>query len=220
MTRDRSIGWAERTWNVATGCTRGCPWCYAREMHHRFERVWGYDFKPLFHAERLKDPYIWRKPSRVFVCSMGELFEQPRPNIEKVLQVCGENPMHRFLILTQRAEELKKYHYPDNIWLGVTVTERVDEDRIWILKNTDAKIKFVSFEPLHGPMRRSLDLGGINWVIIGGRRKVTYPNYIPKYVPPRAWVEHIIAEARRVGAAVFLKYNLEWGEVVREWPRG
>jgi protein gp37 len=69
-------------------------------------------------------------------------------------------------------------------------------------------------------MRRSLDLGGINWVIIGGRRKVTYPNHIPKYVPPRAWVERIIAEARRVGSAVFLKDNLEWGEVVREWPRG
>jgi len=217
---EKSIGWATATWNPATGCTRGCAYCYAREMHHRFEKVWGYDFTPQLHLERLKEPFRWRKPRRVFVCSMGEIFELRRGEIIRVLQVCEQNPRHQFLILTKRAEELWRYYYPKNVWLGVTVTGVNDEYRVWhLVAETNARIKYVSFEPLLMPISGDLNLTGIDWVIIGGRRKITWPKPIPKFVPPRSWVSSIIAEARRVGAAVFLKDNLEWPEKIREWPK-
>jgi len=220
VTIEKSIGWATATWNPATGCTRGCPYCYAREMHHRFEKVWGYDFTPQLHPERLRQPYRWRKPRLVFVCSMGELFELERGDVIKVLQVCEENPRHRFLILTKRAEELRRYHYPENVWLGVTVTGAADEYRIWhLVAGTNAKVKYVSFEPLLSNPRLDLDLCGIDWVIIGGRRRVTWPKLLPKFIPKRWWVKIIIREARRVGAAIFLKDNLEWPEKIREWPK-
>lgn len=221
MTIDKRIGWAEVTWNPNTGCTRGCPYCYAREMHHRFEKKWGYDFKPRLHHERLKQPYHWRKPRIVFVSSMGELFELPREEVIRILQVIEENPRHQFLLLTKRAEELKNYHYPENVWLGITVTGAADEYRIWpLVATTNAKIKYVSFEPLLERTRNDLDLQGIDWVIIGGRRRIVWPNPLPKFIPPREWVDAIITEARRVGAAVFLKDNLfrEWSEQIREWP--
>ena len=219
MTIDKSIGWAEVTWNPVTGCTRGCPYCYAREMHHRFKKVWGYDFKPRLHPERLKQPYRWRKPRIVFVGSMGELFELSPEKVNKVLQVMEENPAHQFLILTKRAEELGKYHYPSNVWVGVTVTGPDDLYRISYLRlECDAEIKYVSFEPLLSPLKGWWSLVDIDWVIIGGRRKVVWPKFLPKFVPPREWVEPIIAEARRVGAAIFLKDNLEWPEQIREWP--
>jgi len=200
MTIDESIGWAEATWNPATGCTRGCAYCYAREMHHRFEKVWGYDFKPRLHPERLREPFHWRKPRRVFVCSMGELFELEWTAVIQVLKVCSENPRHQFLLLTKRAEELWRYYYPPNVWLGVTVTDSADEYRIWnLVAETNARVKYVSFEPLLGSTRNDLDLTGINWIIVGGRRRITWPKPIPKFVPPQEWVEPIIAEARRVG---------------------
>ena len=220
MTRDKSIGWADETLNIVTGCRRGCTWCEARETHHRFERIWGYDFAPMFHRERLKIPYGWRKPRVCFLNSMGEVFsdEINDAQVNLMLHMAEDNPRHRFLILTQRTERIGDFHYPSNVWVGVTVRFSSEEHRIWrLVAKADAEVKFVSFEPLMAPMR-DMNLHGINWVIIGGRRKIVWPRPLPKFVPPHEWVEPIIAEARRVGAAVFLKQNLEWPEVVREWP--
>jgi len=219
VTIEKSIGWAEATWNPATGCTRGCAYCYAREMHHRFEKTWGYDFTPQLHHERLKQPFQWRKPRIVFTCSMGELFELSEDKVRAILSVCEANPQHRFLILTKRAEMLRHYYYPRNVWLGVTVTEAGEEYRIkHLVAETNARVKFVSFEPLQGPPSRWLNLEGIRWVIIGGRRRVSYPRHIPAFKPPAEWVETIIEEARCVGAAVFTKDNLGYRQVIREWP--
>jgi len=218
VTRETSIGWAQTTWNPATGCNRHCEYCYAREMHHRFKDVWGYDFQPTFHPDRLRLPYTWKKPRIVFVCSMGELFDLPMDQVEKVLTVCSENPKHRFLLLSKREDMLRHYSYPGNVWLGVTVTGAIDEHRIKALLDTDAHIKFISFEPLLDSTSEDLDLHGVDWVIIGGRRKVVWPDPIPKFVPPRCWVTPLIEKAREAGCAVFLKDNLEWPETVREWP--
>lgn len=220
MTIDKSIGWAECTWNPNTGCPRGCGYCYAREYHHRFEKVWGYDFRPRLHPARLNQPYSWRKPRLVFVSSMGELYALEPSEIRTIIGTIELNPRHQFLILTQMAEKLKHYHYPNNVWLGVTVRDAADQYRIWhLVAETNARIKYISYEPALGPLRNDLDLTGINWVIIGGRRKVTWPKYLPKFVPPKEWIEPVIAKARRVGAAVFIKDNLEWPERIREWPR-
>jgi len=218
MTRDKSIGWAEETWNPCTGCDRGCAYCYARDQHHRFEKLWGYDFSPRLHPERLGQPVKWRRPRRIFLPSMGELFALSREDVKKVLWVCETCYWHKFLILTKMSEELKNYRYPRNVWLGVTVTGGQDEGRIFDLLQTNARIKYVSFEPLLYNCRNDLDLCGIDWVIIGGCRRISYPKPFPKFVPPREWVEPIITEARRVGAAVFLKDNLEWNQPIREWP--
>jgi len=188
-------------------------------MHHRFERVWGYDFEPRLHEERLKQPYGWRRPRIVFVCSMGELYELDSVDVARILRVCGDNPRHVFIILSQREEEIGKYSYPRNVWVGVTVKDAADEHRIWNLVNeTNAPVKAVSYEPALGPLRNDLDLSGVQWVIIGGRRRITWPKPLPKFVPPREWIQPVIDEARRVGAAVFLKDNLEWPEKIQEWP--
>ena len=219
MTRDKSIGWAEETWNPCTGCDRGCPYCYARDQHHRFEKKWGYDFTPQIHKERFDDPFHWRKSRRVFVGSMGEIFALKDDSIWELLDIMANCYQHKFLILTKMSERLKDFVYPWNVWVGVTVTGAQDEGRIFdLVQLKRIKVKYVSFEPLLYNCRNDLDLCGIDWVIIGGCRRISYPKPFPKFVPPREWVEPIIAEARRVGAAIFLKNNLEWPESIREWP--
>ena len=218
MTRDKSIGWAEETWNPYTGCNRGCPYCYARDMHHRFEKLWKYDFTPQVHLDRFDEPFRWVKPRRVFVGSMGEIFALSDYHVWNLLEIMDLNEQHQFLVLTKMSERIKDFQYPPNVWLGVTVTGSQDEYRILDLLQSKARIKYVSFEPLLYNCRNDLDLCGINWVIIGGCRRINYPKPFPKFVPPREWVEPIITEARRVGAAVFLKDNLEWNQPIREWP--
>ena len=212
------IEWCDYTWNPWTGCSRRCEYCYAWAMSKRLRGRFGYPeddpFKGTYHPERLHEPSALKKESRIFVCSMGELYEPSSPFgvVEDIYAEMRQCPQHIFISLTQRALMLKYYdnYFPDNLWQGVTVTTREQDERIGILSETKAKLKFVSFEPLLEPITPWLQ--GIDWVIIGAKTGSR------KFQPPKHWVEALIAYARHFDCAVFLKNNLNWHESIKEFP--
>lgn len=175
-----SIEWTEMTWNPTTGCSKvsaGCKFCYAEVMTNRLQAMglakYADGFAVRTHPETLAIPYSWKKPKIVFVNSMSDLFhpEVPFNFIEAVFKVMNDNPKHIFQVLTKRAERLYQCSpsliWTDNIWMGVSVENEKVVDRISFLKDTNAKTKFLSCEPLLGPLE-GLDLEGIHWVIVGG----------------------------------------------------
>jgi protein gp37 len=189
---DTKIEWADKVWNPITGCSKiseGCQNCYAERMANRLKGRYGYPednpFEVTVHEDRLEEPLKWKKPSRVFVCSMGDLFhEDIDPSVIQDALWCMEKvPQHTFLILTKRPDTMRKYlrvfyhqkKIPGNIWFGVTVEnqQRADE-RIPILLQIPAAVRFVSVEPMLGFVDLERYLGrkavseGIDWVICGG----------------------------------------------------
>lgn len=175
-----SIEWTEMTWNPTTGCSKisaGCKFCYAETMSKRLQAMglakYADGFAVRIHPEALAMPYSWKKSKVVFVNSMSDLFhpDVPFEFIQDVFRVMNDNPQHIFQVLTKRAELLYKYSpaltWTDNIWMGVSVEDERVTDRIKFLKGTQAKIKFLSCEPLIGPLY-NLDLDGLQWVIVGG----------------------------------------------------
>lgn len=175
-----SIEWTEMTWNPTTGCSKisaGCKFCYAEVMSKRLEAMglakYADGFALRIHPETLAIPYSWKKPKVVFVNSMSDLFhpDVPLEFIQKVFRVMNDNPQHIFQVLTKRAELLYQYSscltWTDNIWMGVSVEDERVADRIDFLRGTNAKTKFLSCEPLIGPLH-NLDLDGLHWVIVGG----------------------------------------------------
>jgi protein gp37 len=177
---ESSIEWTEMTWNPTTGCTKvtaGCKFCYAEVMAKRLQAM-GVDkytsgFRLAIHEDALAIPYSWRGSKMVFVNSMSDLFHKdvPLSFIRKVFKVMNENPRHTFQILTKRADLLLQYsselNWTPNIWMGVSIEDERVLDRVDYLIQTDAYIKFLSCEPLIGPLP-SLNLTGIDWVIVGG----------------------------------------------------
>ncbi len=211
------IEWTDFTWNPVTGCLHGCPYCYGRKIANRFRSIFPNGYKPTFHPERLEEPYRIKKPSKIFVCSMGDLFGNwvPAKWIEAVIRVAEDNPQHIFQFLTKNPARYKEFSFPRNCWLGTTVTSYEDQDRILDLPRygeNGRTINFVSFEPLLGEVNLEGWIWGyIDWVIIGAQ---TNP-----YRPPKPeWVERIIVGARRNGKPVFLKDNLRWPERIQEFP--
>lgn len=175
-----SIEWTEMTWNPTTGCSKvsdGCKFCYAEVMSKRLKAMGVQKYKNGFelsiHPETFEIPYSWKKPKIVFVNSMSDLFHEnvPLDYIQKVFKVMNENPQHIFQVLTKRAENLYNYNYDlnwsPNIWMGVSVENNKVLDRIDYLRKTSAFVKFLSCEPLLGPLD-TLDLVDIDWVIAGG----------------------------------------------------
>ncbi len=174
------IEWTEVTWNPSTGCSKiseGCKYCYAEKMALRLKamglkKYWN-GFKLTCHNKDLDAPYAWKKPRIVFVNSMSDLFHEDMPLefIQKVFSVMNDNPRHIFQVLTKRANVLREYSpllkWSENIWMGVTVENNNYTDRIDELRKISAAIKFVSFEPLLGPIEEP-NLQGIDWVIVGG----------------------------------------------------
>lgn len=178
--RTTKIEWAERTWNPVTGCTKlseGCAHCYAEVMSRRLCAMgtpkYANGFKSTIHHEALKEPFNWKKPSTIFVCSMSDLFHKDVPFefIDKVFRVIEETPQHNYQILTKRAERMAEYfetrNIPHNAWIGVTVENKETKSRIDHIRHLDATIKFLSCEPLLGDLEE-LNLDGINWIIVGG----------------------------------------------------
>ena len=204
------IEWTDYTWNPVTGCLRGCKYCYARKISARYNR----SFEPTFHEDRLQEPLKIKKPSRIFVCSMGELFASwaERAWQEAVIETVRQCPQHIFQFLTKSPENLKNLNpWPRNAWVGATATDQIQFDAaVAGLVEIDAVVKFISFEPLLSEIEVKLEK--IDWVIIGAQ---TNPNRQPQ----ANWVQKIIDEADRHNVPVFLKPNLIWPKVRREFPR-
>lgn len=180
MATKSSIEWTESTWNPLTGCTKvspGCKHCYAERMARRLQAMgqpnYANGFKLTVHEKVLELPLGWKKPQTIFVNSMSDLFheEVPQEFIQKVFDVMRRASWHRFQVLTKRSKRLleldPQLDWPDNVWMGVSVESQRYVFRIEHLRKTKAKTKFLSLEPLLGPLP-NLNLQGINWVIVGG----------------------------------------------------
>ena len=209
-----SIEWTEMTWNPTTGCTKvsaGCKFCYAEVMAKRLQAMgiekYQNGFQLAVHEDALDLPYTWRKPRVVFVNSMSDLFhpDVPLAFIQRVFQVMNENSKHVFQVLTKRADLLLKYSpfltWTPNIWMGVSVEDDRVIQRIDFLRQTPAYVKFLSCEPLIGPLP-SINLTDIDWVIVGGEsgRK-------PRPMSSD-WALDIQEQCQRSNVAFFFK---QWG---------
>jgi len=175
------IEWTQESWNPTTGCTKissGCTHCYAETMSKRLQAMGVEKYKHGFHKivthpKTLSLPYCWKKKRLVFVNSMSDLFHENVPInfIRKVFKVMNDCSDHTFQVLTKRAERLYKISdelkWGSNIWMGVTVENSETLNRIKYLRLSKAKIKFLSIEPLLGPLD-NLELKEIDWVIVGG----------------------------------------------------
>lgn len=174
------IEWTESTWNPLTGCTKispGCKNCYAERMAKRLQAMsvekYRDGFQLSLHEEVLEEPLTWKKPQMIFVNSMSDLFhkEVPLDFVLRIFDVMHRAHWHHFQILTKRAERLLELDpvidWPSNVWMGVSVENSHYTYRIDMLRRTHAAIKFLSLEPLLGPLP-SLTLSQINWVIVGG----------------------------------------------------
>lgn len=175
-----NIEWTELTWNPVTGCTKispGCKHCYAEVMSKRLKAMGTEKYKDGFkiriHSDALSVPYSWNKPKVVFVNSMSDLFhpDVPFEFISAVFAVMNNTPKHTYQVLTKRSERLREVahllNWTPNIWMGVSVENDSYAYRVVDLSETPAKTKFISVEPLIGPVK-NLNLDHIDWVIVGG----------------------------------------------------
>lgn len=180
MGANSSIEWTEATWNPVTGCTKispGCKHCYAERMALRLkamgQRNYINGFDLTLHEHALNTPLSWKKPQVIFVNSMSDLFHKDVPFefILRVFEVMEQARWHRFQVLTKRSDRLlelsPRLPWPSNVWMGVSVENADYTFRIEHLRQTKAHIKFLSLEPLLGPLP-DLGLAGIDWVIVGG----------------------------------------------------
>lgn len=175
-----SIEWTETTWNPTTGCTKisaGCKNCYAEVLSKRLmamgQEKYRNNFKLTLHPQTLNEPYGWKKPKVIFVNSMSDLFHDdvPLEFIQKVFTTMNETPHHTYQVLTKRADRLAEISdhlcWTPNIWMGTSIEDERVFGRLDYLKQCGAKFKFLSLEPLLGPLP-NLKLSGIDWVIVGG----------------------------------------------------
>ena len=223
------IEWTDFTWNVITGCTKRCNYCYAHRLAQgRLRKLYLSNsnvapgcnpddpFSPRFWPDRLDEPFRVKTPSKIFVSSMGELFDPlvPWSWTEEVLATAGEAHWHTPQFLTKQPSRAAKFTFPTNAWVGVTVEDEgvIPQVRLARLANVKAPVRFVSFEPLMGPVIHIPSW--VNWVIIGA---MTGPGAIK---PKPEWVQALIDTADAIGIPVFLKDNLNWPDPRQEWPRG
>lgn len=186
------IEWADYTWNPVTGCKHGCSYCYAKRIAMRFT---GH-FKPTFHPDRLMQPYKQKKPSKIFVCSMADLFGGwvQKEWIDMILTVAQANQQHTFQFLTKNPRRYDEFNFPGNCWLGTTI-DTPNQKRIDYLNKKKWHYKFISFEPILGDMSK-LNLRGIDLCIVG---RDTSPGAEP---PDIEWVNSINHDN------IFIKGNL------------
>jgi protein gp37 len=226
------VDWAWWTWNPVTGCWHGCPYCYARDIAHRF---YDTDFEPTFYPDRLNAPQNMKPMSaqriqneankrrvrfedalifskNVFTCSMSDLFGKwvPEEWILQVFESVKKSPEWNFLFLTKFPQRLQEINdklggFPDNVWVGTTVDT---QSRVALaekaFKNIDAKVKWLSIEPMLEPLNfSSLDM--FDLIAIGGQSRTTKE---PEFQPEWIWVEDLLAQARKSNTSVYFKENL------------
>jgi protein gp37 len=180
MANKSDIEWTEMTWNPVTGCTKvsqGCKHCYAERMAKRLTAMgaerYRNGFSVTLHPDLVDIPRGWRLPRVVFVNSMSDLFHDdiPLAYIQRVFATMRDCPRHTFPVLTKRSERLAELAphlpWPENVWMGVSVEDARVLHRVADLQSVQAKVRFLSLEPLIGPLE-SLPLDGIHWVIVGG----------------------------------------------------
>jgi protein gp37 len=214
LSADSSIEWTNATWNPITGCTKispGCANCYAETFAERFRGVPGHPYEQGFDLKmwpnRLDLPLTWKKNKRIFVNSMSDLFHKDVPEdfIQAVFETMNKAHWHTFQILTKRADRLldlnRHLRWAPNIWMGVSVENDDYQTRIDLLRQTNAAIKFLSVEPLLGPIP-NLRLNKIDWVIVGGES-----GRRPRSLNPE-WVREIRDQCNQQNVAFFFK---QWG---------
>lgn len=216
MARRSNIEWTQMTWNPVTGCTKvspGCANCYAEKMAKRLKAMGAERYRNGFDVQLQSDqvdlPRAWKSSRLVFVNSMSDLFHPaiPLSFIQQVFRTMNECTQHRFQVLTKRARRLAELaphlHWSANIWMGVSVESAKYAYRSELLRKVPAAVRFLSVEPLLGPIA-SLPLDGIHWVIVGGESG-------PKARPMQAeWVMDILRQCRQREVRFFFK---QWGGV-------
>jgi len=214
-----NIEWTEMTWNPVTGCTKvsqGCKHCYAERMAKRLTAMgsgrYRNGFKVTLHPDLLDVPRTWRQPRVVFVNSMSDLLHEdiPLDYIQRVFATMRDCPQHTFQVRTKRSDRLAELAshlpWPKNVWMGVSVEDARVISRIRDLSSTPAAVRFLSLEPLIGPLHE-LPLSGIHWVIVGGESG-------PRARPMRKeWVDSIYRQCRDARVPFFFK---QWGGVRKD----
>lgn len=212
----KTIGWCDYTWNPVVGCKNGCPYCYARRIRKRFnpdipfEQITNYD-------ERLNEPLKLKKPSKIFVGSMTDLFADwmPKYNVKYILEIVNQCPQHTFQFLTKNPKGYASFDFPENCWLGETITEWRDSlYGISPFNFSQNIIRFVSFEPLLGNIRIS-EKYPYDWVIIGA---MTGPGS-QKYQPKKEWIDEIVKQADQKNIPIYIKDNAHYPLERKEWPK-
>lgn len=220
MADGSAIEWTDATWNPVTGCTkiaRGCDNCYAARFAERFRGVEGHPFETGFdltlRPAKLDQPLRWKRSRTIFVNSMSDLFHKgvPRSFVDQVFDTMEAADWHVFQLLTKRSSRMRDYlrsryaerHPPEHIWCGVSVEEAQARGRIDHLRAAPAGVRFLSIEPLIGPVGE-VDLTGIHWVIVGGE---SGPRARPMQIE---WVREIREQCHEQGVAFFFK---QWGGI-------
>ncbi len=214
MAGPSTIEWTQVTWNPVTGCSKvsqGCKHCYAERMAFRLQAMgsprYARGFSVTMHEDLLEVPKRWLAPRTIFVNSMSDLFHEdvPLDFVRRIFETMKRCPQHTFQILTKRSQRLREMasalFWPSNVWMGVSVEDMRVVSRIEDLRHVPAAVRFLSCEPLIGPLP-ALQLNGIHWVIVGGESG-------PSARPMQAkWVREIRRQCRRVGVPFFFK---QWG---------
>jgi len=219
MASTSHIEWTDATWNPVTGCTKvspGCKHCYAERLAKRLEAMgqanYRNGFKLTLQPQMLELPLQWKSPKRIFVNSMSDLFHEDVPvdYIKKVFEIMGRAHWHQYQVLTKRSEHVlrlnKELDWAPQIWMGVSVESEKYSYRIDDLRKTAAHVKFLSLEPLLGPLGK-LNLRGIDWAIVGGE---SGPGARPL---ESAWVTEIRDQCLKADVPFFFK---QWGGVQKK----
>jgi protein gp37 len=219
MADNSPIEWTQATWNPVTGCSKvsaGCKNCYAERLAARLQSMgnarYRNGFKVTLHPDLIELPKRWREPRLIFVNSMSDLFHEqvPLEFIQRVFATMRDCPQHTFQILTKRSARLRKiagnFEWPGNIWMGVSVEDQRVLRRITDLQRVPATVRFLSCEPLIGPLDE-LSLAGIHWVIVGGE---SGPGARPMKIE---WIRSIFRQCRKCKVPFFFK---QWGGVRKD----